>query len=471
MLPDRLKSFFVDNRISLIVAAAFFMETLDGSIIVTALPAIAHSFGEATLALSVAISAYMIALAVFVPAAGWASERYGARRVFASAVAVFTIASLLCGLSPNFWSFIAARVLQGSAAAFMSPVGRLVVLRETPKHRLIESLGLIVWPALIGPVVGPPLGGLIATYASWHWIFFLNLPIGALGLWLVLRYVPAHEPADESKQRFDVYGFAITSLALVTLLQGLAFIAESPAQRWAGLALVVAGLVVGALAVRHAQRHPAPILNLQSAREPTFVMSTLAAGFWGRVAINTAPFLLPLMFQIGFADNALRAGLMLLVYMAGNLAMKAATTWMLKQHGFRRVLVYNGYAHAATLLGCALMGPGWPLPVICVVLVLAGMTRSMHFTALNTIAFADIPASARGGATTLSAVSSQVAAALAVAFATLALALAQRIAGGEGLQLRDFQIAFGISAALMAGASLWMMRLAHDAGASVTARA
>ena len=180
------------HRIPLIVAAAFFMETLDGSIIVTALPSIAHAYGETTLALSVGISAYLVAVAVFVPAAGWVSERYGARNVFAAAVGAFTLASLLCGLSPGFWTFIASRILQGSAAAFMSPVGRLVVLRETPKHRLIESLGMIVWPALIGPVVGPPLGGLISTYASWHWIFFINIPIGALGVWLVLRYIPRH---------------------------------------------------------------------------------------------------------------------------------------------------------------------------------------------------------------------------------------------------------------------------------------
>jgi len=467
---QRLKTFVTENRIPLIVAAAFFMETLDGSIIVTALPSIARSFGETTLALSVAISAYMIALAVFVPMAGWASERYGSRRVFATAVGVFTFASLLCGLSPNFWSFIASRVLQGSAAAFMSPVGRLVVLRETPKNRLIESLGLIVWPALIGPVLGPPLGGLIATYASWHWIFFINLPIGMLGLWLVLRYVPAHVPQG-GRQRFDLFGFVITSAALVTLLQGLAFIADAPGQRLTGVALVGAGLVIGWFAIQHANRHPAPILNLQSAREPTFTLSTLSAGFWGRVAINTAPFLLPLMFQIGFADSAFKAGLMLLVYMGGNLAMKAATTWMLKQHGFRRVLVWNGFAHAALLGGCALLAPSWPLPAICVLLVLAGMTRSMHFTALNTIAFADIPASARGGATTLTAVSAQVAAALSVAFATLALALAQRFSGDAALSLGDFQIGFVISAALMAGSSLWMMRLAHDAGAVMTAKA
>ena len=467
--PPRMKELITANRIPLIVAAAFFMETLDGSIIVTALPSIARGFGETTLALSVAISAYLIAVAVFVPTAGWFSERFGSRNVFATAVGVFTLASLLCGLSPSFWTFVASRILQGSAAAFMSPVGRLVVLRETPKHRLIESLGLIVWPALIGPVVGPPLGGLIATYASWHWIFFINLPIGLVGLWLVLRYVPRHEAGE--RQRFDALGFVYTALSLVSLLQGLAFIAEAPGNRLTGVGLVVAGLILGTIALRHARQHHTPLLDLQAAREPSFVLSTLTAGFIGRVAINATPFLLPLMFQIGFHDNAFKAGLMLLAYMGGNLAMKAVTTWLLKRYGFRTVLVGNGLGSAAAISACALLSPGWPLLLICAVLILAGMTRSMQFTALNTIAFADIPASARGGATSLSAMTAQVASALSVAFATLSLAFVQRLGGGQPLALWDFQVAFVVAGLLMAASSLWLMRLAHDAGAAVTARA
>ena len=457
------------RRIPLIVAAAFFMETLDGSIIVTALPSIARAFGETTLALSVGISAYLVAVAVFVPAAGWVSERYGARNVFATAVGMFTLASLLCGLSPGFWTFIAARVLQGSAAAFMSPVGRLVVLRETPKHRLIESLGMIVWPALIGPVVGPPLGGLIATYASWHWIFFINIPIGALGVWLVLRYVPRH--AAGSRRPFDLLGFAYSSVALVALIQGLAFIAESPDYRVLGAALALCGVAVGAWAIRHAVRHPTPLLDLVATRSRTFVLSTLTAGFLGRIAINATPFLLPLMFQIGFHDNAFAAGLMVLVYMAGNLSMKVVTTQTLRRFGFRSVLVGNGFLAALAIAACGLFTPGWNLVAICVVLVLAGMTRSMQFTALNTIGFADIPAEARSGATTMSAMAQQVGSALGVAFATLELALAHTAAGGAGLALTDFQVAFLGCGLLMALSAAWLTRLPHDAGAAALASA
>jgi MFS family permease len=361
-------------RVPLIVAAAFFMETLDASIIVTALPSIARSFGEETLAMSLGISAYLVAVAVFVPTAGWVSDRYGARNVFAAAIGGFTIASLMCGLSPSFWTFIVSRILQGAAAAFMSPVGRLVVLRETPKNRLIESMGMIVWPALIGPVVGPPLGGLIATYASWRWIFFINLPIGALGLWLVLRYIPRHEAG--ARRPFDLRGFAYTAASLVALIQGLSFIAETQAHRIAGVALVCAGLVAGVLAVRHARRHPTPLLDLAATREPTFVLSTLSAGLLGRIAIQATPFLLPLMFQIGFGDSAFKSGLMVLVYMGGNLVMKVGTTRLLRRFGFRTMVVANGLLAALAIAACALLTPDRSLVFVCVVLVVAGSPRS-----------------------------------------------------------------------------------------------
>jgi EmrB/QacA subfamily drug resistance transporter len=456
------------RRVPLIVAAAFFMETLDSTIVATALPAIARDLGESTLDLTASITVYLVAMAVFVPTAGWASARFGARNLFACAIGVFTLASLLCGMSPSLPALLAARLLQGAAAAFMSPVGRLVVLREAPKHRIIDAIALIVWPALIAPVVGPPLGGFITTYASWRWIFLINVPLGIIGVLLVLRFVP--ERTKESPARFDVLGFVLTAAALATLVHGLSLVAARAGREVAGRLYGLFGIACGIAAVRHALRHPAPMLDLAAARVRTFALSTVSAGFLARAAISMTPFLLPLMFQIGFGASAFEAGIMLLVYMAGNLAMKGATTPILRRYGFRNVLTANGILCVMSLIACGLLSPHTPLPVIYAVLFVAGLTRSMNFTCNATLAFADVPAEMRPGATTLATMAQQTAVALGVAVAAFALGAFEAARGGSVLALSDFQHALFASAALMAIAVGWMLRLPADAGAELSRR-
>jgi EmrB/QacA subfamily drug resistance transporter len=454
------------RRIPLIVATAFFMETLDSTIVMTALPAMARSLGESTLDLTASITVYLVAMTVFVPAAGWASDRFGARNLFAAAVGVFTLASLLCGVSPTLRTLIAARALQGVAAAFMSPVGRLVVLRETPKHRIIDAIGLIVWPGLIAPVIGPALGGFITTYASWRWIFLLNIPIGILGVYLVLRFVPRH--AEHVNSRFDGTGFAVTAAALASLVHGLSLIAQGGDRLAPGGGYVAFGIACGFAAVRHALRHHAPMLDLRAVAVPTFAFSTMTAGLAARIAISMTPFLLPLMFQIGFGASAFQAGIMLLVYMAGNLAMKSATTPILHRFRFRDVILVNGVLCVASLIACGLLSPRAPLPVVYGVLFVAGMSRSMNFTAMATLAFADVPAAMRPGATTLAAMAQQAAGTVGVAAAAVALGVFQAIRDGTELALGDFQNALLAAALLMALAVLWALRLPPDAGAELS---
>lgn len=456
------------RTVALIVAAAFFMETLDGSVITTALPAIAADFGSTPLGMSLSVTAYLVAMAVFVPAAGWCAERFGARNVFAAAVAVFTCASALCALAPTAWSFVAARTLQGAAAAFMSPVGRLVVLHETPRQRLIEALATITWPGLVGPVVGPPLGGWIVTYASWHWIFLLNVPLGLVGVWLILRHVPRHPPGPRT--RFDAAGFVLTALALALVVEGLSRLGEQRGHAAGAAAAVALGVACAVAAVWHARRVPAPLLDLRALGVQTFRVSAATAGFVSRIAINAAPFLLPLMFQIGFGMSALQAGTMLLAYMAGNLAMKSATTPLLRRFGFRRVLAVNGVLCCATLLACGLLSPDDPAPVMYTVLFLAGLSRSMNFTAITTLAFADVGAGQRAGASGLAAMLQQVAMTLGVALAACGLLLSQAWRGAPALALEDFRHVWFALAAVMALVAAAMLRLPPEAGAEVSRR-
>lgn len=453
--------------VALVVAAALFMEMLDGTIIAVVLPAMAASLGTDPVALTIGITSYLLTLVVVIPASGWLADRYGVRTVFATAIAGFTLASLACGLSETLWQFTAARIVQGASAALMSPVGRLAVLRNTEKKDLVRAIAFITWPALIAPVLGPPLGGLIAETLSWRFIFFVNLPIGLVGILLVLRFVPNHKTGD--KRPFDVIGFGLTALALAALIVGfdLATHGGGPA---VVAALFVAGLGLGLIAVRHIGARSDRLVDLATFRVTTFTAATLHGGALFRITAGGVPYLLPLYFQIGFGLDAFAAGLMVLAYALGNVAMKTVTTPVLRRFGFRRVLVVNGLLAALAILACAGLTPGTPEAVSVLVLFAAGCFRSMQFTSQNTLMFADIPDALKSSATTLSSMVHQLSVGIGVALAALILNLSAALRDGAGgtPETADFRIALA-SMALIAFVSMWRFVFLHpDAGSEVS---
>jgi EmrB/QacA subfamily drug resistance transporter len=409
----------------------------------------------------------MLAVAACIPASGWLADRIGARNLFCGAIGAFTLASMLCGLAPNFDAFIAARIAQGAAAAMMSPVGRLVVLRNAEKKDLLRALSTLVWPALFAPVVGPPLGGLITSAASWRWIFYVNLPIGLLGMALVLAFVP-NQKTDE-RPPFDSLGFLLLATALACLTYGLDVIGQREAQSLAiGAALLAAAAAAGFIAVRHLSTAPHPMVRLDALRLRSFFVSTISGGTISRAAISATPFLLPLMFQLSFGLSPVQSGLLLLIYMAANLSMKAVTNPILRRWGLRRVAVVNTVIASAGIAGCAAISPTAPMLVSGLILAIAGASRSMQFTAIAMITFADVTPAQRAPAAVVAALTQQVGSSMGVAVGVLMLNFSQFLRRAPHLEAFDFRAAFVLAGALSALAAISYASLDKDVGAEIS---
>lgn len=456
--------------IALIVAATFFMENLDGTVIATAVPDMARSFGAEPIDLDTGVSAYLLTLGVFIPISGWIADRFGARLVFSSAIVIFTVASLLCGMAQSLEVFVALRVLQGIGGAMMVPVGRLVVLRSTPKDQLIHAIAMLTWPALIGPVLGPAVGGFLTTYASWRWIFYLNLPIGALVFAAVLLLFPKVPP--QAPRPFDWAGFLLTGMALFALMWAVEVV-SGPAVSWMEAVLWFAGgTALMVLGIRHLQRADNPMVALSALKVPTFAV-TIWGGSLFRMGINAVPFLLPLMFQVGFGLSAFDAGLLVIAVFAGNMLIKPATTPILRRFGFRPVLIVNGLLNVAAIGACALLTADTPRILVMALLFVGGLTRSMQFTAINTIAFADIPKEGMTAANTLFSTAFQLAMGLGIALG----AIAYRVGGwfmslgGGNDPTTPFHIAFVIVALVSLVGLADCLQLDPEAGHHVSRKA
>jgi EmrB/QacA subfamily drug resistance transporter len=448
---------------ALLVAGCFFMEMLDGTIVSTAAPEIAHDLHTTPASVGLIITAYLVTLAVLVPLSGWLTARFGPRRVLLAAIAVFTLASVACALAPNLGVLVGTRVLQGAGGAMMVPVGRLVVLAGTAKPDLPRAVAYIVWPGLAAPVLAPLLGGVITTYASWHWIFLLNVPLGALALLAARRLI---EPgAQGTAPPLDVTGVLLTCTGLAALTWTAHLVSETGGTPSAAIVSAALAVLVLAAAARHLLRTRHPLVNLRTLDVQSFRTATVDGALYMGV-VSAVPFLLPLLFQEVFGWGAVKSGAVVLFVFAGNIGVKPATTYLINRFGFRPLLIVSTLGLAAATAVCALFTAATPVALIAVVAVLGGVARSVGLTGYSTIAFSEMRPERLRDANALFATSHQLAAGLGVAAATVALR--------AGAALTDaprsaYSVAFVVMGALCLLTTAGALRLNSTAGDVVRA--
>ncbi len=451
--------------VPLVVACALFMENLDSTVIATALPSIARSLNENPLHLNMAITSYLLSLAIFIPISGWMADRFGARTVFRMAIVVFMAGSIACGVAGSLAELVAARILQGIGGSMMTPVGRLILLRSIPKSGLVRAMSYLTVPALIGPVIGPPLGGLIVTYAHWRWIFFINIPIGLIGILMVTLLID--NVREEATPPLDLRGFVLIGLGLAGLIFGFETVGREVLPLNVTLALLIGGALCTALYLWHSMRAKAPILDLGLLRIPTFRAAVLG-GLMFRMGLGALPFLLPLMLQLGFGLTALQSGLLTFASAAGAMTMKFSAGPIIRAFGFRPVLVGNAVISGFFLMGYALFRPDTPHAVIFLALLAGGFFRSLQFTAINTLSYADVPAPRMSKATSFASMMQQLSLSMGVAIGAMLLHVTLSLRGGSAIAAQDFIPAFLSIGALCLASFAVFLPLARDAGAEVS---
>jgi len=454
----------LNRTLPLILAVALFMEQMDSTVISTSLPAIAADIGTNPVTLKLALTSYLVALTIFIPISGWMADRFGAKRVFRLAIGVFVLGSIACAFANSLIAFVLARFLEGMGGAMMTPVARLVLVRATPRNQLIAAMAWLSVPALVGPVVGPPVGGFITTYFSWHWIFLINVPIGLAGIIVSGRVLPDFPPEDVAK--LDFTGFLLSGLAASGLVFGLSVISLPALPPAVGVATALLGLLMWLLYVRHSRRTENPILNLKLFSNRAFRAAILGGSLF-RIGVGAVPFLLPLMFQIGFGLSPFQSGLLTFASALGAIAMKFVATTALRAAGFRVVLVTAALVGSALIAANALFTPATPHGLIIAVLIAAGFFRSLFFTSSNALTFAEISDREAGQATAISASAQQISIALGVAVGGGILETTTYLTGAP-LDLDAFFNAFVIVACVSALAALPFLRLPADTGSVVS---
>jgi EmrB/QacA subfamily drug resistance transporter len=451
--------------IPVIVASALFMEFLDQTIVITALPAIAEDIGANAIHLGLGLSSYFLSLALFTPASGWIADRFGARRVFQLALIVFTAGSIGCGSASSLESLVAARLVQGIGGAMLMPVGRLIVLGNVPRGEMVAALTWLTLPAVIGPMLGPVVGGFIATYFNWRWIFLINVPLGILGIALATIYFP--DIRAERSRPFDIAGFVLTSGGFAAFGIGSTALSLGSVWREIGVLLMVMGATFLALYARHATRAASPILNISLFRLPTF-RASMVAGVQFRIANGAGHFLLPLLFQFGFGMTALQSGLLTFGSGVSALFMKATTGPILRQFGFRRALMGNGLITAAFLAGCAAFTPATPVNLILVILLTWGFFRSLQYTSITALSFAEVEPEAMSSATSITSMAQPLAQSLGISIAAVVLQTSIAWRSGTELVAGDFPPAFLTVGVLGVVSALFFAMLPRQAGSEMS---
>ncbi|WP_322014761.1 MFS transporter [Paraburkholderia sp. J12] len=456
-MPLALGAFIVP----LIVACAMFMENVDGTVIVTSLPALARDLGQDPITLKLAVTSYVIGLGVFIPICGWVADRFGSRNVFRTAIGIFMAGSLLCAASTSLGMFVAARFVQGIGGAMMVPVGRIIIFRSLPKSDFIRAVNYLTVPALLGPVVGPPLGGFITTYLHWRLIFFVNIPIGVLGIWLANRHIAnMHE---EDPGRLDWFGFVLSAGGASLFMLGLSLVGSEFVSFGTALAMCAIGAVLLAAYWFYAQRVERPVLDLRFLRIPTFNAS-VAGGSLFRIGLGAVPFLLPLTLQEGLGMTAFLSGSITCASAFGSIFMKTIVSRVLGHFGFRRTLIVNALLAGASIAVCGLFFPGMPHWLIWLVVLFGGLFPSLQFTGLNSLAYADIPTRDIGRATSVASVIQQVSLGLGVTIAGIVLQISHKLQGHPTIVWSDFWPAFLVVGLFSVASIPVTMRLPANAG-------
>jgi len=450
--------------VPIILAVALFMENMDSTVIATSLPAIAADIGTSPIALKLALTAYFVSLAIFIPISGWMADRFGSTNVFRAAIGVFMVGSICCAFSNSLETFVLSRFLQGVGGSMMTPIARLVLLRATPRNELVAATSWLSVPALLGPLTGPPVGGFLTTYLTWHWIFWINVPIGIIGILAATKFLPKSEP--RTPRPIDLFGFLLTSIAFAGIIFGLSVISLPAIPVATGYVAVAVGAAAALLYLRHTRRAAFPLLDPKLFQR-RFFRTTVVGGFFFRIGIGAFPFLMPLMLQLTFGLTPFESGMTTFVTAFGAIMSKVLAERVYARFGFPRTLT------ACAVLGVVFLGinglftPQTPHLLIMFCLFLGGVTRSFFFTGVNVFGYADVDETEASQATVISAVAQQISIALGVAVAGGLIEFTSRLHGGAP-NLGDFHIAWFVVAGIAAISALFFWRLPPDAGADVS---